>query len=914
MKQLQPHANSKDIDCAATLRHNHYHIWFLVPCDEKHKARLICQVNTADVASTVSSFVYCMGQAFIVAKWCIIHVSLKAEKVKNAECMPFKASEISLRNTTGIMEYKKSLCSLFKQTCNVTYDEWKLTINEITNGSHVCIMPAPDEQCPDRSFHCEDLSCIPQSKLCNNIIDCLHGDDEKDCADRSCEISGINCQMNCTWPECKCAAGYFQCDNGGCIPIGAVCDFENNCADGSDEVYCGNLLCAENQLPCADNKACFDEEKLLDGVEDCMDASDEHIEQSKTCPGSQCKDLTCIPSTWVNNGIPDCPYGEDEADFVLQRATGHNEWPCYGATLPCKGSIRTCYPEQDHCIYDTDSRGNIYTCRNAGHLLTCEDYLCSDMYKCPMSYCISFHRVCDGVIDCQDSSDESNCPMIPCPGMFHCAKEQVCIHAQGVCDGKIHCKMSLDDEKYCRSKIMDECRNCTDFPNTLHMSSLLEHMHVRKVFLQNSEIEDLVSGTGKQQSSIIVLNLGNNLITILPSFAFHRFQHLHYIFLNNNRISSILPSAFMNVGKLIILDLSYNVLSSLSASDFEGLHSTDKLDLSYNRILAVDENTFVEHAVLHSLFVTDETMCCMIPSRVVCVVEMTMSNVSCQDNLLYPSISYIVCAVTVIILFNNVLSICILLNDKRKHLILNLSSSDLLFSSYLTILTGADFYYKNRFSFYVNLWPSSVSCFLAMSSFLVSFQQSIFTLILISSHACILIAFPFKKEAYKYFIRALIGIWILVMFQLFLVISLQYFNQITVVSSHNFCQAPVLAPSIRIPFMVSSCLIYTLLMLVFCACYLCSIALIKRRDKSLTSATQGKQILKRKMIRKTTAVLVINCLSVLSVIIVECLMMAGIQIDDVVLISITLSIMSLSKICNPWIYTLHNWARQKLKI
>ena len=141
---------------------------------------------------------------------------------------------------------------------------------------------------------------------------------------------------------------------------------------------------------------------------------------------------------------------------MIQKAIGNTEWPCHEATfLPCKGSVRTCYPEKDHCIYDTNSHGNIHTCRSAGHLLTCEDYVCGNMYKCPMSYCLPFQKVCDGTADCQDSSDEQNCPMISCPGMFRCVTEQVCIHPQDACDGKIHCTVSLDDEKHCRTKIVE---------------------------------------------------------------------------------------------------------------------------------------------------------------------------------------------------------------------------------------------------------------------------------------------------------------------------------------------------------------------------------------------------------------------------------------------------------------------------
>ena len=70
-----------------------------------------------------------------------------------------------------------------------------------------------------------------------------------------------------------------------------------NCLDGSDEIYCGDLLCPLGQFPCADKRACISENNVFDGIADCTDASDEYLEPSQTCPGFPCTDFACIPST-----------------------------------------------------------------------------------------------------------------------------------------------------------------------------------------------------------------------------------------------------------------------------------------------------------------------------------------------------------------------------------------------------------------------------------------------------------------------------------------------------------------------------------------------------------------------------------------------------------------------------------------
>ena len=916
MNHLQPHADDDGTHCAATLLPVFAsHAWFPVPCDERYKTWLVCHADQGDSPSQQSSVMYCVGQISILAKWCIGHVTLKAEVAQNTECLTFNASAVNLSNAGGAALYLQKLCSLFEQVCDIRHEESIILIDDLTNRSHACIMQLPNVKCVDSDFQCTDLSCIPESKQCNNIQDCPYGEDEDDCSNRSCNMSAVNCQTNCTWPQCKCAATYFQCDSGGCVPGSTVCDFEQNCLDGSDELYCNDLLCPVGQLPCADNRACVDEDILFNGIEDCMDASDEYLQKSKVCPGFQCRDFTCIPSIWLNDGIPDCPYAEDEDDFKLQRAIGTTEWPCQENTLPCRGSVRRCYPQEQHCIYDTDSRRNIYACRNAGHLSSCEEFVCPNMYKCPMSYCVSFSRVCDGVIDCQDSSDENNCPIVSCPGMFRCLQEQVCIHREDVCDGKIHCKLSHDDEKYCNGKVLTGCGSCADFPEQLHMISLLEYTYVRIVSLQNKDIRELVSSTVNTYTSFIVIDFSNNLIAVVPSFSFHCFPYLRYIFLNNNRIQSLDHFAFMHIGQLRILDLSNNILSSLSTSSFKGLHSLSVLDLSNNKLIFVDETFFVETQILNSVMVTDNFICCMIPSHVTCFLEqsMVMSSDFCQDLLFHPTLRYISSVTAGAILLQNGLSIYVLLSNKKNFLILNLSVSDAMFGFYLAIVAGSDFYYRDRFLFYVKLWPSGVPCYIAMLIFFLSFQQSVFSLILISCHTCLLIVFPFKKhEHHKYFVRTLLGIWIVVVVELIIVIYLQNIKLIGVVSSHLFCQSPILATDVIVPFVTSSCLVYMLLILALCTCFLGENIVIRRQENSFTKS-QSKEKLKCRMMKKSITAVVINFVSLSSVVVVECMMMTGLHIDEMPLIVLTLSVMSLSKICNPWIFSLKTWAQEKVK-
>ena len=107
-----------------------------------------------------------------------------------------------------------------------------------------------------------------------------------------------------------------------------------------------------------------------------------------------------------------------------------------------------------------------------------------------------------------------------------------------------------------------------------------------------------------------------------------------------------------------------------------------------------------------------------------------------------------------------------------------------------------------------------------------------------------------------------------------------------------------------LPILMLSCLICLLVLFLFCAFSLSAVVLHKHRDKILNKSKVPKT-LKQTMMKKSCLVLVTIFMSLLSVVTAECMLIAGPEIDDIALISVTLSIMSLSKVCNPLIYTLY---------
>ncbi|KAL7740822.1 hypothetical protein ACLKA6_013673 [Drosophila palustris] len=90
--------------------------------------------------------------------------------------------------------------------------------------THKCEDPTRRrDYCYGNEFQCHDGSCIPQTWQCDNIKDCVGGEDE----DEQCLV--------CEHEEFRCRS------NEKCIPENLRCDLSDDCFDASDEEDCDNL-------------------------------------------------------------------------------------------------------------------------------------------------------------------------------------------------------------------------------------------------------------------------------------------------------------------------------------------------------------------------------------------------------------------------------------------------------------------------------------------------------------------------------------------------------------------------------------------------------------------------------------------------------------------------------------------------
>ncbi len=158
----------------------------------------------------------------------------------------------------------------------------------------------------------------------------------------------------------------------------------------------------------------------------------------------------------VNDLVPDCPGIEADDELLLRsywlnNNTVHNlidVKTCPQMSTSCiSGFLLKCYPRNRICVLEIDHDTNqLKYCRDGSHLSNCSTHVCPSMYKCSLSYCIPFHYVCNGRIDCPHGEDELNCNTSSCPGLLKCRYDGLCVHLNAVGNDEVDCPISRDDE------------------------------------------------------------------------------------------------------------------------------------------------------------------------------------------------------------------------------------------------------------------------------------------------------------------------------------------------------------------------------------------------------------------------------------------------------------------------------------
>ena len=502
-----------------------------------------------------------------------------------------------------------------------------------------------------------------------------------------------------------------------------------------------------------------------------------------------CEGGGCVPLSKLCNGNLDCSDGTDEympcrqeiisTGYVINnRNTLSDKFKLITKFLCTKLYNSEYFLPSDICIYDPLQHVG---CAGGQHLLKCEIFECSRMFKCPGSYCIPVRYICDNKWDCFDGSDENHCSDLHiCLYLFHCEGEISCLHLSEVCDGRVHCRLSHDDEEICvrlacpeictcrGNALMCQNTNMTTVPfvsiqtkaivfsgNMIHVWTGGLHMYNTlvclvvpknniKILLRNSlenykqvveinlgfnSISYIYANTFRSLTELRKLNIEDNPLQITHECVFYGMSNALQIVMKKGDIEHIHKYTFISLTNLEHLDISANNINDLDMHIFIAQKMLKLLNISSNHILKLRPILFTYSLSLENLYTDDFRICCIFIDMKNCCPKPT-SHFSCERILL--KMSHSVCVFLLCIL-----CVCFSLASLVQALYCNTSATKavviifecidgFLLAFYLVIIMIADKEFNIDYIAFDEAWRTGYVC--AISKMLVFFSHSGFLL------------------------------------------------------------------------------------------------------------------------------------------------------------------------------------------
>ena len=429
------------------------------------------------------------------------------------------------------------------------------------------------ETCHPGHTKCLDNTCVLDTLVCMHA-----GCNPKLC---SCTLRAtgrkitdvVFCANHCIPLTCSCGPLFFQCSSGGCISLSKFMNGIHDCMDASDEI---DAIPAESQNS---QEASYDE--VNDGTN-----------------FFSCNNGDILPLHNVDDLIPDCP-GDDSEDepvyWSLMENVNIRPSPCLEKGLiPCLQGHVKCLRFDQLCVYDLDGYSQIKYCRDGSHLQGCSMETCTNTYKCKSSYCIPYHRVCDGHVDCPQRDDEALCSAYKCAGMLRCYASFQCVHPVEICDGQMHCPHG-DDEELCDIKPCPEGCQCLAHAVWCHegnqsyipiiITKTTVSITVNRRNLTRLDIRNITSVSKLKILDIARNRIANICLYLRKSQMFY--QNIVIFYLSKNSIYSLSKNCFLTMPRLVTLDLHDNPLQHLQELSLYGLENLQILNLMNTQLLDI---------------------------------------------------------------------------------------------------------------------------------------------------------------------------------------------------------------------------------------------------------------------------------------------------------------------------------------
>ena len=442
-----------------------------------------------------------------------------------------------------------------------------------------------------------------------------------------------------------------------------------------------------------------------------------------------------------------------------------------------------------------------------------------------------------------------------------------------------------------------------------HITTLISGMFVQQhqlqiLNLEYNKIQILFNGVFLGLNSLTHLLLKGNPLHSVGSRSFIGLENLQEIDLSNMSIEQIEPYAFSGLSHLKHINLQQNPLKHLKAFTFYDIPSVEILNLSGNIFTEIDNFAFTPKVSLKMIIFLRSDMCCYAPKMTKCSPPKELGVSSCQELLRGHAMKTLLWVTSCFSLLGNILVIILKIYTPLRHchslLLIVQAMANILRVIYLVIIAVVDTYFGNTFALIAIEWTTTFTCRVAGFLSAMAFEISITKFLAITIEQSILVTYPLSAHIVQ--VQKAKGLLLLI----FILLSVSclaicwLYPVTTYLCLYLFPGNRNSTIKYSHAALIISVVNTTLYLL---SCHLSGYVLYRMNS---TRIKAGRKFSKQEREYNTRVILVclLYSFSVLFVLLVNILAMVGIKVDHVILAYASVTIVPLTSLTDPLMYTL----------